>query len=168
EDGYIVYETTDKEDVNADYFPTGNRFLPPETRRHLIELAIEEAGLADRVHVAFMPDVYAREGFYGVIRDIKRAHPDKPIHGIHGSDFGGMHARLIMDECGWIFPVPFLRRDDVSASAIREGASGMTSDAVASALRQIKEGSLEVTVVTGRANAARRFANKGGSLAQVV
>ncbi len=142
EDGYQVYELTDRADPHANYFPTGDRFLLPETRRRLIEMAIAEAGLGDRVEVAYMPELYAREGFFGVIRELRRAWPDKPMHGIHGSDFGGMHARLIMDECGWIYPMPFLRRDDVSATVIRGGADGMTANAVAAALHDMRSGRL--------------------------
>ena len=142
EDGYQVYELTERADPHANYFPTGDRFLLPETRRRLIEMAVAEAGLADRVEVAFMPEVYEREGFFGVIRELRRAHAGQPIHGIHGSDFGGMHARLIMDECGWIYPVSFLRRDDVSATAIRNGADGMTANAVAAALHDMRTGRL--------------------------
>jgi cytidyltransferase-like protein len=143
EDGYVVYEETEKADVNADYFPTGRKFLPPEVRRDLIQLAIDEAGLSGVVEVAYMPDVYERDGFFGVIREIKRAHPGTTIHGIHGSDFGGMHARLIMDECGWIYPVPFLRRDRISATAIRDGAAGMTSASVADALVRIAHADIQ-------------------------
>ncbi len=168
EDGYTIYEKTDKADVNVDYFPTGDRFLAPETRLHLMKLAVEEAGLSDRVEVAFMPEIYARKGFFGVIEEIKRRHPGKPIHGIHGSDFGGMHVRLIMDECGWIYAMPFLRRDGVSASAIRRGAPGLTAEAVASALRQIREGARQVTVPVGRSSVSRRFSNKGGCLAEIA
>lgn len=142
EDGYQVYELTDRADPHANYFPTGDRFLLPETRRRLIEMAIAEAGLGDRVEVAYMPDLYARDGFFGVIGEIRRAHPDQPLHGLHGSDFGGMHARLIMDECGWIYPMPFLRRDDVSATAIRNGADGMTANSVAAALHDMRTGRL--------------------------
>ena len=47
---------------NVDYFPTGNKFLPPETRKALIELALAEAGLANRVEVAFYPEVYNTQG----------------------------------------------------------------------------------------------------------
>ena len=142
EDGYQVYELTERADPHANYFPTGDRFLLPDTRRRLIEMAIAEAGLGDRVEVAYMPEIYEREGFFGVIRELRRAHPDQPMHGIHGSDFGGMHARLIMDECGWIYPMPFLRRDDVSATAIRNGADGMTASAVAAALHDMRSGRL--------------------------
>lgn len=165
EEGYAVYETTDKADINADYFPTDSRFLPPETRRHLIELAIEQAGLSDRVEVAFLPEIYGRSGFQGVIKEIKKNNPGVPLHGIHGSDFGGMHARLIMDECGWIYPVPFLRRDTVSASAIRSGALEMTAKPVADALRQIRDGAQEVVVHVDAVQTDHHFINQGGCLA---
>ena len=58
EDGFQIYEKTDKADSNVDYFPTGNIFLPPETRKALIELALAEAGLGNRVEVAFYPETY--------------------------------------------------------------------------------------------------------------
>jgi hypothetical protein len=45
-----------------------------------------------------------------------------------------------MDECGWIYPMPFLRRDKVSATAIRAGASGMTTPAVTAALEGLRAG----------------------------
>ena len=45
ENGFQIYEKTEKADVNVDYFPTGRQFLPPETRKVLIELAVAEAGL---------------------------------------------------------------------------------------------------------------------------
>jgi hypothetical protein len=48
ENGFQIYEKTDKADVNVDYFPTGRQFLPPETRKILIELALAENGLGNR------------------------------------------------------------------------------------------------------------------------
>ncbi|MDQ4062135.1 MAG: hypothetical protein M3145_13700, partial [Pseudomonadota bacterium] len=65
EGGLLVYECTEKADLNVNYFPTGNRFYPPETRKLMIELALAEAGLADRVEVMWLPEVYREEGFYG-------------------------------------------------------------------------------------------------------
>jgi Cytidylyltransferase-like len=44
EGGFQILEKTDKADSNVDYFPTGNKFLPPETRKVLIELALGEDG----------------------------------------------------------------------------------------------------------------------------
>ena len=40
--GYEVFEKTPLADPNVDYFPTGDRFLPPELRRDLIRAALEE------------------------------------------------------------------------------------------------------------------------------
>ncbi len=37
-----------------------------------------------------------------------------------------MLVRQIVDECGWIYPWCILRRDKISATAIRKGAKGMT------------------------------------------
>ena len=157
-DGFQIYETTDKADANVDYFPTGRQFLPPETRKALIELALAEAGLADRVEVAFYPKVYDTRGFQGVIGEIKRLHPGKRLHTLHGTDFGGMLVRQICDECGWIYPWCILRRDEVSASAIRRGATGMTSPVVADVLSQISQ---NLPVVTA---GGRRFRNDNGVL----
>ena len=109
-------------------------------RGDLIRLAIAEAGLEDRVDVAYWPDIYAEKGFQGVIARIKALNPGQVIHGIHGSDWGGMTVRSIMDECGWIYPIPTLRSDGVSATAIRAGAKGMTSAAVSRALERLAMG----------------------------
>jgi nicotinic acid mononucleotide adenylyltransferase len=158
ENGMQVYERTEKADVNVDYFPTGRQFFAPEARRAMIELAIAEAGLADRVEVAYMPEVYARDGFHGVIRELKRHHRGRPLHGIHGSDMGAMYLRAIMDECGWIYPMPIARRDNVSATAIRNGATGMTSPSVAEVLVQLRGGAIEVSA------GGRRFRNVRGAL----
>ena len=47
-----------------------------------------------------------------------------------------MLVRQISDECGWIYPWCILRRDKVSATAIRTGAKGMTSTVVTDALHK--------------------------------
>lgn len=160
EDGFQIYEKTDKADSNVDYFPTGNKFLPPETRKTLIEMALREAGLANRVEVAFYPEVYNTKGFQGVIGEIKRRYPGARLHTLHGTDFGGMLVRQISDECGWIYPWRILRRDKVSATAIRKGAKGMTSSAVTDALSQISQ---NFPVVTA---GGRRFRNDNGVLTE--
>jgi hypothetical protein len=141
EAGLCIYEKTERADSNVNYFPTGNRFFPPETRKLLIELAIAEAGLSDRVEVACYPDIYREEGFYGVIREIRRHNPGLPIHGLHGSDLGGMWVRNIYDECGWIYPMAVRRTDGVSATAIRNGAVGMTTRIVREMLGHLRHGS---------------------------
>lgn len=140
EGGMAIYERTEKADVNVNYFPTGNRFYPPETRKLLIELAIADAGLTDKVEVLWLPDIYADHGFHGVVSAVRRRHPGQPLHGVHGSDLGGMWVRAIYDECGWIYPHAVRRRDGVSATAIRNGALGMASPIVQDILAQMRAG----------------------------
>jgi hypothetical protein len=158
EQGFQIYEKTEKADVNVDYFPGGRQFLPPETRQALIELAVAEAGLGNKVEVAFYRDVYNKKGFQGVIAEVKRQHPGVRLHGLHGTDFGGMTVRNIYDECGWIYPWRILRRDSVSATAIRRGAKGMTSAVVTDVLGQL---TANLPVVTA---GGRRFRNDSGVL----
>lgn len=162
EDGFQVYEKTENADVNVDYFPTGNIFLPPETRRALIELAVAEAGLGDKVEVIFLRETYDARGFQGVIADIRKRHPGTRLHTLHGTDFGGMLVRSICDECGWIYPWRILRRDNVSATAIRKGAKGMTPAVVTDVLDQISRNLPEV------AAGGRRFRNDYGVLTEVL
>lgn len=162
EGGFQIYEKTDKADVNVDYFPSGRQFLPPETRKVLIELAVAEIGLADKVEVAFYPEIYNSKGFQGVTAEVRRRHPGKRLHGLHGTDIGGMTVRAIYDECGWIYPWRILRRDKVSATAIRRGAKGMTSSVVTDVLTQLATNPPEVTA------GGRRFRNDNGVLTEGV
>lgn len=143
EAGMRVYAKTHRADVHANYFPTGDRFYEFETRRKMIDLALAEAGLADRVKVLSFPEVYERSGFYGVLREVKRRHPGEAIHGIHGSDLGGMWVRNIYDECGWIHPYPVRRIDRVSATAIRKGERGMAPRIVEEILEHLRRGARE-------------------------
>ena len=101
-------------------------FLPPETRKALIELAVAEAGLRIKWRSRSIRETYNTRGFQGVIAEVKRRHPGVRLHSLHGTDIGGMYVRQISDECGWIYPWRILRRDSVSATAIRRGAKGMT------------------------------------------
>jgi nicotinic acid mononucleotide adenylyltransferase len=160
ENGFQIYEITDKADVNVDYFPTGRKFLPPETRQALIELAVAEAGLGDKVELAFYREIYDTKGFQGVIAEIKRRYPGVRLHCLHGTDWGGMFVRQICDECGWIYPWRILRRDGVSATAIRRGAKGMTSAVVTDVLDQL---TANLPVVTA---GGRRFRNDNGVLTE--
>jgi len=160
EKGFQIYEKTDKADSNVDYFPTGRMFLPPETRKVLIDLAVAEAGMQDRVEVVVFPEIYNKKGFQGVIAEIKKAHRGVRLHGLHGTDNGGMYVRQIYDECGWIYPWCVLRRDNVSATAIRAGAKGMTATVVTDVLEQL---SANVPVVTA---GGRRFRNDNGVLTE--
>lgn len=161
EQGMQVMTETANADANVDYFPAGNRFYAPETRRTFIELAIREAGLSSKVTVAYYPEVYERDGFYGVVGEVRRLNPGKAIHGLHGSDYGGMTVRGILDECGWIYPVSFRRRDNVSATAIRAGARGMTSKIVAHIVAQMTDISGQVETEYGT------YLNENGVLKHV-
>ena len=95
-----IYKKTNKADIHVNYFPTGNRFYEALTRKKLIELALKEAGLSDKVEVLYLPDIYEHTGFYGIIKYIKKMNPGECIHGVHGSDLGGMWIRRIYDESG--------------------------------------------------------------------
>jgi hypothetical protein len=159
-DGYQIYEKTDKADVSVDYFPTGNIFLPPETRKAMIELAVADAGLGDKVEVIFLRETYDAHGFQGVIGEIKKRHQGVRLHTLHGTDFGGMLVRQICDECGWIYPWRIMRRDNVSATVIRKGAQGMTPAIVTDVLAQIAQ---NLPVVTA---GGRRFRNDNGVLTE--
>ncbi len=161
-DGFQIYEKTEKADVAVDYFPTGNIFLPPETRKALIELAVAEAGLAGKVEVIALRETYDSKGFQGVIAEIKKMHPGVRLHTLHGTDFGGMYVRQICDECGWIYPWRIMRRDKVSATAIRKGAKGMTPPVVTDVLQQLSQNLPEVKA------GDRRFRNDNGVLTEGV
>ncbi len=127
ERGMRVYERTDRADVHAQYFPTGNRFYEFETRKKIMELALADAGLTGKTRVLDMRETYEKTGFYGILSAIKRENRGKRIHVLHGSDLGGMWIRSIYDESGWFYPYPVVRKDDVSATAIRDGARGMAA-----------------------------------------
>lgn len=139
-DGRRVYGRTAKADVIVNYFPTGREFYEEETRVLLARLAIEEAGLSDVIEVVSFPEVYRTRGFHGVVKQIRRLAPGKALHGIHGSDLGGMMVRGIYDECGWIYPYAVRRIDGVSATAIRNGATGMAMPSVEAVLAHLRNG----------------------------
>lgn len=126
ERGMRIYERTSKADLHVNYFPTGNKFYEFETRKKIMEIAIDEASLKGKVEILALPEVYEKKGFYGIIKYVKLFNGGKRIHGLHGSDLGGMWIRSIYDECGWIYPYSVLRKDNVSATAIRNGTKGMT------------------------------------------
>lgn len=136
--GMRVYKKTEIADVHANYFPTGNRFFEFETRCLLTELSIMEANLESQVSVLKYPQTYEEKGFYGIIDEIKKRYPNTPIHGIHGSDLGGMWIRAIYDESGWIYPYSVKRKDQVSATAIRNGTKGQTSPTVEQILEKLR------------------------------
>lgn len=128
--GVREYRTSCFADPAKNYFPTGNWFYEYDLRLELLRVAIDDAGLAGRVEVLNLPEVYETSGFSGVLRYIKTRHKGKPIHGLHGSDAGGMWVRNIFDSGGWVYPYPVVRSGVVSATAIRAGAIGLTSATV--------------------------------------
>lgn len=125
--GVREYRTSRFADPGKNYFPTGNWFYEDELRLELLRAAIRDAGLDDRVEVLDLPELYERSGFSGVLGYVRKRHPKQPIHGLHGSDPGGMWVRNIFDDCGWIYPCPVVRSGVISATAIRQGAIGLTS-----------------------------------------
>jgi hypothetical protein len=110
--------------------------------------------------VIFLRETYDTRGFQGVIAEIRKRHPGVRLHTLHGTDFGGMLVRSICDECGWIYPWRILRRDNISATAIRKGAKGMTPAVVSDVLAQISLNLPEV------AAGGRRFRNDNGVLTE--
>lgn len=139
-DGMRAYAKTDRADPFKNYFPTGNRFYEYEVRRELLAAAIEDAGLTRQVEVLNLPETYLEQGFHGIVAHVKRLNPDVPLHGIHGSDPGGMWVRTIFDYSGWLYPCPFVRSDTISATAIRDGAIGLTSATVEAFLAASRSG----------------------------
>lgn len=144
--GMRVYGRTEKADVHVNYFPTGNRFYEFETRKRMMQWAVKEEGLADQVEVLSFPDTYLNSGFYGVIRKIREQNPGKRLHGIHGSDLGGMWIRRIYDEAGWLYPYSVRRVDQVSATAIRNGKQGTAPRVIEDILRSFRESETTVRV----------------------
>ena len=128
-DGMRFYERTAKSDYHIDYFATGNSFYEAENRYAMLKAAVQDVGLADKVEVLFLPENYKKKGFYGIIDYVKENNKGKRIYGLHGSDGGGRLVRSIYDE-KFIIPNVIRRTDNVSATAIRNGAKGMTTPTV--------------------------------------
>ncbi|WP_342150362.1 hypothetical protein [Methylorubrum sp. SB2] len=139
-DGMRVYARTAKADPNRNYFPTGNMFYEYEVRNELLKASIRDAGLDGVVQVLERPALYEREGFLGLARHIQSLHPGSRFHGLHGSDPGGMWVRNIFEACGRIVPYPVPRTDRISATAIRKGATGMTTPTVERFLAAVRGG----------------------------
>jgi len=128
-DGMRIYDRTEKADFHIDYFPTGNIFYEVENRVAMLKAAIRDANLEDKVEILYLPKIYQQSGFYGIIKLIRRKHLNEKIYGLHGSDNGGMLVRAIYDE-SFVIPNAIIRKDNVSATAIRNGAKNMTSNTV--------------------------------------
>ncbi len=161
EAGMRVYEKTERADVHVNYFPTGNRFYEYETRCRLMQFSIEEAGLASKVEILSVPRVYEKKAFYGVMKHVRKLAAGRPIHAIHGSDWGGMGARSIYDESGWTYPYAVARRDKVSATAIRNGVRGLTTVLVEDIIDRLRRNDSKI-VIQGQ-----RYVIKDGMLVQV-
>jgi len=146
EAGMRVYGTTQKADPRVSYFPTGNKFFEYETRALLIKLSLADAGLEGKAELISWCDIYEQGGFYGVVREVKRRYPGRRIHGLHGSDTGGMWNRAIYDESGWVYPFAVARKDGVSATAIRNGAAGMMTPTATAVVQELREGQQSFSV----------------------
>lgn len=141
EAGMRVYSTTALADPHKHYFPTGRKFYEYELRQQLLQAAILDAGLQDKVEVLDLPAVYDQGGFFAVLENIKRKlAPGEPLHGMHGSDVGGIWVRNIFELSGDIYPFPVVRSDCISATAIREGAVGYTTPTIEAFLEATRSG----------------------------
>jgi nicotinic acid mononucleotide adenylyltransferase len=129
EAGKRFYEKTEKGDPLLDFFPTGSVFYEAENRLLMLKVAIREAGLEDKVEVIYFPETYQKHGFYGVIDVIRKQHPHQTLHGLLGTDEGGLILRSMYEEKR-VKPFVTLRRDQISGTAIRKGAKGMTTDKI--------------------------------------
>jgi len=128
--GVREYRRSRFADPGKNYFPTGSWFYEYDLRLELLRAAIRDAGLDAHVEVLDLPELYERSGFSGVLRYVMKLHRGQPIHGLHGSDPGGMWVRNIFDTSGWLYPCPVVRTGHISATAIRQGAVGLTSATV--------------------------------------
>ncbi|MDR0917933.1 MAG: hypothetical protein LBM93_01580 [Oscillospiraceae bacterium] len=137
-DGMRIYGKTEKADFHINYFPTGNAFFEIENRVAMLKAAVEDAGLTNKVEVLYLPEIYASKGFYGIISYVRQLNPHKHIHALHGSDYGGLLVRTIYDET-FLWPYTIVRKDKVSATAIRNGEKGMTSPTVTHILDVLKD-----------------------------
>lgn len=141
EAGMRVYSTTALADPHKHYFPTGRKFYEYELRQQLLQAAILDAGLQDKVEVLDLPAVYDQGGFFAVLENIKRKlAPGEPLHGMHGTDVGGIWVRNIFELSGDIYPFPVVRSDCISATAIREGAVGYTTPTIEAFLEATRAG----------------------------
>lgn len=139
ENGIRIYERTEKADAHIDYFPTGNKFYEVENRLAMLKASVDDWDMNDQVEVVYYPNEYEADGFYAVINKIKEMHPGERIHGLHGSDHGGMLVRAIYDESIGVWPYAIVRKDNVSATAIRAGAKNMTSATVTKIIEILKD-----------------------------
>jgi hypothetical protein len=141
EGGMRVYSTTALADPHKHYFPTGRKFYEYELRQQLLQAAIFDAGLQDKVEVLNLPEIYDQGGFFALLDKVKETLvAGEPLHGMHGSDVGGIWVRNIFELSGDIYPYPVVRSDCISATAIREGAVGYTTPTIEAFLEATRAG----------------------------
>jgi len=140
--GKRYYEKSDLADPLVNFFPTGKVFYEAENRLFMLKTAIKEAGLENKVEILFDTKRYQEDGFYAIIKAIRKKHPHTQLHGLLGTDEGGMLLHDIYDETR-VKPYVVLRRDNISGTAIRRGEKGMTTPKVTEVLNflsDVKEG----------------------------
>jgi nicotinic acid mononucleotide adenylyltransferase len=137
-DGMRVYRKTGRGNLHLDYFPTGRAFFEVENRLAMLRAAVEDAGLEDKVEVLYLPETYQSKGFRGIAKYVRAIERGKRLHGLHGSDKHGVIVRMIYDSA-FVLPYTAVRKDKVSATAIRSGAKGMTTPTVERILTVLKD-----------------------------
>lgn len=141
EAGMRVYSITEAADPHKQYFPTGRKFYEYELRQQLLQAAVIDAGIQDKVEILDWPETYDQGGFFAVLDKIKSNLAfGVPVHGLHGSDVGGTWVRNIFELSGGIYPFPVVRSDCISATAIREGAIGYTTPTIEAFLEATRKG----------------------------
>lgn len=138
--GVITYTKTNKADNNVNYFPTGNKFYEYKIRKYLIKQALYDEGLLKYVTILDLPEIYQSTGFLGIINYIKQKYPNKHLHGIHGTDTGGIWVRYLFIRAGSIFPFPVLRKDGISSTRIRSGDRNLTTKGVQKIIDILNQG----------------------------
>lgn len=138
-EGRVVYDTTAAADPARNYFRTGREFYSYETRHEMARLALAEGGADPRIVLLDRQDLYLKEGFAGIIRQVRDMHPGASLHGVHGDDAGGMLVRGIYEKEG-VEALQFTRYDDISATRIRDGAAGLTTPGVDALVMMMRAG----------------------------
>lgn len=137
-DGMRVYRKTGRGDLHLDYFPTGRAFFEVENRLAMLRAAVEDAGLKDKIEVLYLPETYRSKGFRGIANYVRAIEKGKRLHGLHGSDKHGVIVRMIYDSA-FVLPYAVVRRDKVSATAIRSGEKGLTTPTVERIMTVLKD-----------------------------
>jgi hypothetical protein len=135
--GFNVYKKTSIAIPGKDYFPTGNKFFDHSIRVNLIKESLNEYALAEKVQILDYDEIYDQKGFPGIIEKIHSSYQNIPLHGIHGSDVGGMWVRYIFDSFSFIYPYPIVRNDGISSTKIRDGIKNLTTNYVQAQIDKI-------------------------------